>query len=64
MKKGIIGFILGALIFTGITSVAAFTGLAVYKCDAKQKETVSFSHNQGSATGISENFLLYSIKIN
>ena len=45
-------------------NIAAFTGLAVYKCDAKQKETVSFSHNQGSATGTAENFLLYSIKIN
>lgn len=42
---------------------ASFTGTAVYKCTFTSSDTVSFSHNQTSATGMTENFLLYSIKI-
>ncbi len=42
---------------------ANFTGTAVYKCKFTSSDTVSFSHNQTAATGMTENFLLYSIKI-
>ena len=42
---------------------ANFMGTAVYKCRFTNSSTVSFSHDHESATGMTENFLLYSIKL-
>ena len=41
-----------------------YTESAVYKCEFSTNQTVSFSHSQSAGTSVSENFLIYAIKLN
>ena len=46
-----------------VSGNAAFTAMAIYLCKSEGNTTVTFSHQMVSAPQMSENYLLYSIKL-